>query len=27
VSKPTPFNCEHKAGPVAMISVPDSTTR
>ena len=25
-SKPTPFNGEHKAGPVAMISVPNSTT-
>jgi hypothetical protein len=25
-SKPTPFNGEHKAGPVAMISVPDATT-
>ena len=25
-SKPTPFNGEHKAGPVAMISVPDQTT-
>ena len=24
--KPTPFNGEHKAGPVAMISVPDATT-
>jgi len=23
---PTPFNGEHKAGPVAMISVPDKTT-
>jgi hypothetical protein len=26
VSKPTPFNGEHKAGPLAMISVPDATT-
>lgn len=26
VTKPTPFNGEHKAGPVAMISVPDATT-
>jgi hypothetical protein len=26
VTKPTPFNGEHKAGPVAMISVPDSDT-
>ena len=26
VTKPTPFNGEHKAGPVAMISVPDSET-
>ena len=25
-SHPTPFNGEHKAGPVAMISVPDATT-
>jgi len=25
-SKPTPFNEEHKAGPVAMISVPDAET-
>jgi hypothetical protein len=25
-SKPTPFNGEHKAGPLAMISVPDATT-
>jgi hypothetical protein len=25
-TKPTPFNGEHKAGPVAMISVPDATT-
>ena len=25
-SKPTPFNGEHKAGPMAMISVPDATT-
>lgn len=25
-SKPTPFNGEHKAGPVAMISLPDATT-
>jgi hypothetical protein len=23
---PTPFNGEHKAGPNAMISVPDATT-
>jgi hypothetical protein len=27
VTKPTPFNGEHKAGPVAMISVPDATTK
>lgn len=26
VSKATPFNGEHKAGPVAMISVPDAQT-
>jgi hypothetical protein len=26
VTKPTPFNGEHKAGPAAMISVPDSVT-
>jgi len=26
VSKPTPFNGEHKAGPVAMISLPDAKT-
>jgi hypothetical protein len=26
VSKPTPFNGEHKAGPVAMISLPDADT-
>ena len=26
VTRPTPFNGEHKAGPVAMISVPDSET-
>lgn len=26
VTKPTPFNGEHKAGPVAMISVPDNQT-
>ncbi len=25
-TKPTPFNGEHKAGPMAMISVPDATT-
>lgn len=25
-STPTPFNGEHKAGPMAMISVPDATT-
>ncbi|MDQ6773211.1 MAG: hypothetical protein M3024_09500 [Candidatus Dormibacteraeota bacterium] len=25
-SHPTPFNGEHKAGPLAMISVPDATT-
>lgn len=25
-SKPTPFNGEHKAGPLAMISVPDPVT-
>ena len=27
VTKPTPFNGEHRAGPLAMISVPDSTTK
>jgi len=26
VAKPTPFNGEHRAGPVAMISLPDSQT-
>jgi hypothetical protein len=26
VSKPTPFNGEHRAGPLAMISVPDART-
>jgi hypothetical protein len=26
VTHPTPFNGEHKAGPVAMISVPDAVT-
>ena len=26
VTKPTPFNGEHQAGPVAMISVPDADT-
>jgi hypothetical protein len=26
VTKPTPFNGEHKAGPVAMISTPNPTT-
>ncbi|HEY2596825.1 MAG TPA: hypothetical protein VGK33_23255 [Chloroflexota bacterium] len=26
VSKPTPFNGEHHAGPLAMISTPDATT-
>jgi hypothetical protein len=26
VNNPTPFNGEHKAGPLAMISVPDKTT-
>lgn len=26
VTHPTPFNGEHNAGPVAMISVPDATT-
>jgi hypothetical protein len=26
VTKPTPFNGEHKAGPLAMISLPDKTT-
>ena len=25
-TKPTPFNGEHKAGPVAMISLPDAST-
>jgi hypothetical protein len=25
-NKPTPFNGEHKAGPLAMISLPDATT-
>ena len=25
-TKPTPFNGEHSAGPVAMISLPDATT-
>jgi hypothetical protein len=25
-SKPTPFNGEHKAGPLAMITLPDATT-
>ena len=25
-AKPTPFNGEHKAGPLAMISLPDRTT-
>ena len=25
-AKPTPFNGEHKAGPLAMISVPDART-
>ena len=25
-TKPTPFNGEHKAGPMAMISLPDATT-
>jgi hypothetical protein len=25
-NKPTPFNGEHKAGPAAMISLPDATT-
>ena len=25
-TKPTPFNGEHQAGPLAMISVPDATT-
>jgi hypothetical protein len=25
-AQPTPFNGEHKAGPLAMISVPDATT-
>ena len=27
VTKPTPFNGEHKAGPLAMISVPDNQTK
>jgi hypothetical protein len=26
VTKPTPFNGEHQAGPLAMISLPDATT-
>ncbi len=26
VTKPTPFNGEHQAGPLAMISAPDATT-
>ncbi len=26
-NKPTPFNGEHKAGPVAMITVPDANTK
>jgi len=26
VTKPTPFNGEHKAGPLAMISLPDAET-
>src|SRR5262249_62268138 len=26
VTKPTPFNGEHRAGPLAMISVPDPQT-
>ena len=26
VSKPTPFNGDHRAGPLAMISVPDAVT-
>lgn len=26
VTKPTPFNGEHKAGPLAMITTPDATT-
>ena len=25
-TSPTPFNGEHRAGPLAMISVPDATT-
>jgi len=25
-TKPTPFNGEHQAGPLAMITVPDATT-
>ncbi len=27
IAKPTPFNGEHKAGPFAMISLPELTTR
>jgi hypothetical protein len=27
ITKPTPFNGEHKAGPFAMITLPESTTR
>jgi hypothetical protein len=27
VTKPTPFNGEHQAGPLAMISKPDATTK
>jgi hypothetical protein len=27
VTKPTPFNGEHNAGPVAMISLPNATTK
>lgn len=27
VTKPTPFNGEHEAGPLAMISKPDATTK
>jgi hypothetical protein len=26
VTKPTPFNGEHRAGPLAMISTPDAKT-
>jgi hypothetical protein len=26
ITKPTPFNGEHRAGPLAMISLPDATT-